>query len=218
MPNPLLALAQTRKSTKAFDPSRKIPAPVWEQIVQYLLLSPSSTNLQPWKFLCATRDQAKAKLLPALQGPYSANAAKIADCSHVLVFCAQTLISDDRALSVAQSECAQGRMAQSDIESMHQRRLFFVDLHRGPQGDVGHWCAKQAYLALGHLLIGVESWGVQACPIEGFDLKILDQVLDLPAQGLQSVALVALGYRSEQDWNAGLPKSRLDRTEVYEEL
>ena len=56
--------------------------------------------------------------------------------------------------------------------------------------------------------------GIDACPMEGFDPRILDEELGLPARGLASVALVALGYRGAGDWNARLPKSRLPRDAV----
>jgi len=50
--------------------------------------------------------------------------------------------------------------------------------------------------------------------MEGFDPRILDEELGLPAKSLASIALVALGYRSAGDWNARLPKSRLPRDAV----
>jgi nitroreductase/dihydropteridine reductase len=70
---------------------------------------------------------------------------------------------------------------------------------------------KQVYLALGTLLLGATTLGIDATPIEGFDLNILDQTLGLPQNGLKSVVLAALGYRSGEDFNANLPKSRLPR-------
>ena len=45
--------------------------------------------------------------------------------------------------------------------------------------------------------------------IEGFDPQALDQELALNEKGLKSVVMVALGYRSAEDFNAKLPKSRL---------
>ena len=68
---------------------------------------------------------------------------------------------------------------------------------------------KQVYLALGALLQGAGALEIDACPMEGFDQVKLDEVLGLSEQGLTSVVLVALGYRSELDFNAKLPKSRL---------
>ena len=58
-----------------------------------------------------------------------------------------------------------------------------------------HWTEKQAYLALGTLLLGAAAKGIDATPMEGIDRQALDEELGLAAQGLSSVVAVALGYR-----------------------
>jgi len=57
--------------------------------------------------------------------------------------------------------------------------------------------------------------GVDATPMEGFDAAALDKELKLRERGLTSVVLVALGRRSEKDFNAGLPKSRLPKEALF---
>ncbi|MNH40559.1 Oxygen-insensitive NAD(P)H nitroreductase [compost metagenome] len=42
----------------------------------------------------------------------------------------------------------------------------------------------------------------------GFDENILNNELGLTEKGLRSSVIVSLGYRSENDFNAKLPKSR----------
>ena len=59
---------------------------------------------------------------------------------------------------------------------------------------------------------------IDACPIEGFDVKLLNDALDLRGKGFTAVALVALGYRAADDFNAALPKSRLPMDEVLSEI
>lgn len=49
-----LELAQTRHTTKAYDQTKKIPHEQLEQLLlEVLRLSPSSINIQPWRFLVA---------------------------------------------------------------------------------------------------------------------------------------------------------------------
>lgn len=50
--------------------------------------------------------------------------------------------------------------------------------------------------------------------IEGFDFRTIDEEFGLRAQGYSSVVMVALGYHSETDFNAQLPKSRLPQEQV----
>ncbi len=46
----LLKITQTRYTTKAYDPSKKIPAEQFERLLEILRLAPSSINIQPWHF------------------------------------------------------------------------------------------------------------------------------------------------------------------------
>ena len=68
---------------------------------------------------------------------------------------------------------------------------------------------KQLYLAFGTLLLGAAALEIDACPMEGFDVKILDEELGLRSKGLTSAVIASLGYHSDEDFNARLPKSRL---------
>ena len=54
--------------------------------------------------------------------------------------------------------------------------------------------------------------------MEGFDAQLLDAELGLAERGLTSTVLVALGYRSGDDFNAKLPKSRLTEAALFTEL
>lgn len=97
-------------------------------------------------------------------------------------------------------------------------RNFYVGLHRNNPQDMQAWTQKQVYLALGTLLFGAGALGIDATPIEGFDPKLLDEELGLAEKGLKSVVLVALGYRSAEDFNAKLPKSRLPTEAIVSTL
>ncbi|MBV8261805.1 MAG: NAD(P)H nitroreductase, partial [Paraburkholderia sp.] len=59
---------------------------------------------------------------------------------------------------------------------------------------------------------------IDACPMEGFDAKALDEELGLREQGLTALVVVGLGYRSADDFNAKLPKSRLPAASVFTDL
>jgi nitroreductase/dihydropteridine reductase len=90
-----------------------------------------------------------------------------------------------------------------------------VSMHKYDQKDVQHWMEKQTYLALGTLLLGAASLGLDATPMEGFDFKKLDEELGLRDKGFTSLVVVSLGYRSDSDFNAKLPKSRLPAEAVF---
>lgn len=91
-------------------------------------------------------------------------------------------------------------------------------MHKYELKDAQHWMEKQVYLALGTLMLGASVLDIDACPIEGFDATTLNQVLGLREKGLCASVVVALGYRSEEDFNAKLPKSRLAQDVIFTEI
>ena len=212
-------LAKTRYTTKAFDPARKISDAVIDEIRTLLRYSPSSVNSQPWHFVIAGTDEGKARVAKATQTGFAYNTPKLLNASHVIVFCARTGIDESHLAKVLGSEEKDGRFTSADAKSgQNNTRGFYVNLHRYDQKDLQHWIEKQVYLSLGTVLLGAAALGIDACPMEGFDARILDEELGLRSQGLSAVAMVALGYRSTEDFNAKLPKSRLPAESVLTEI
>ena len=213
-------IALSRHTCKAYDPARKIPAEQIEQIKTLLRFAPSSVNSQPWHFIVASSEEGKARIAKAAQqGAYAANGPKILNASHVVVFCARTAMDDAHIAMLLAQEEADGRFPTPEGKEMQNRgRNYYANLHRLEAKDTQHWMEKQVYLALGTLLLGAAALEIDATPIEGFDARILNEELGLREKGTTSVVLAALGYRSPDDFNAKLPKSRLPAERVVSEL
>jgi len=208
-------IATTRYTTKSYDPHKRIGAAQLEQIQTLLRNTPSSINSQPWHFIIAGSDEGKARVAKATTGPYSANDAKVRNCSHVVVLCAGTDLTDAHMAQVLDQEEKDGRFKNPEAKAGTLKgRMFYVNLHRD-LGDTPHWMEKQVYIALGTLLLGAGALEIDATPIEGFDRDVLDREFGLRERGLSSVVLVALGYRNADDFNATLPKSRLPADEIF---
>ena len=71
---------------------------------------------------------------------------------------------------------------------------------------------------MGSLLLGAATLGIDALPMEGFDLSKIDSTFSLNDKGLHAVTIVALGYREEDDFNYNLPKSRLPQSEIITDI
>lgn len=212
--------ALSRHTCKAYDPTRKIPPEQVEQLKTLLRFAPSSVNSQPWHFIVASSEEGKARIARAAQhGAYTANGQKILNASHVVVFCARTALDEAHIAALLAQEEADGRFPTPEGREMQNKgRNYYINLHRFDAKDTQHWMGKQVYLALGTLLLGAAALEIDATPIEGFDARILNEELGLREKGLTSVVLAALGYRSPEDFNAKLPKSRLPVGTVISEL
>ena len=213
-------IALSRHTCKAYDPSRKIPAEQIEQLKTLLRYSPSSINSQPWHFIIASSEEGKARVARAAQQDvYASNGPKILNASHVVVFCARTAMDDAHLADLLAQEEVDGRYPTPEGKAMQNKgRNYYTSLHRFDAKDTQHWMEKQVYLALGTLLLGAAALEIDATPIEGFDARLLNEELGLREQGMTSVVLAALGYRSPDDFNAKLPKSRLAAERVISEL
>lgn len=74
--------------------------------------------------------------------------------------------------------------------------------------------ARQTYIALGLALAQAAELRIDTTPAEGFNPKVIDEVLNLHEQGLRSVTLMYVGYSDEErDWLAPMKKVRVPREE-----
>jgi nitroreductase len=205
-PEHALARLRWRYATKKFDPSRKIPADVWAVLEQALVLAPSSTGLQPWKFAVVTDPEVRKRLHSA-----GYNQAQILDASHLVIVCGKA------PPTVADAERHVARTAEVQgvsVESLDRLRKMVVGVVDKPPADATAWAARQAYIALGFFLATAAMIGVDACPMEGFEPAKFDKILGLRERGVRSYALAAAGYRLPDDRYASLAKVRLPVEEV----
>lgn len=213
----LVTLSKRRYTAKLFDASRKIPKATLELLLEQLRNSPSSVNSQPWHFVVAESEHGKARIAKSVEGAFAFNQAKVLDASHVLVLCTRTQLSEEYLQALLSQEASDGRFHDAQAKAGQDRgRRSFVNLHRYDFKDVQHWMEKQTYLALGTLLLGAAALDLDATPMEGFDSKVLDTELGLRERGFTSSVVVSLGYRSNEDFNARLSKSRLPAQVLFD--
>ena len=212
----LIEIMNNRYSTKKFDKTKKISEENIKQIKELLRLSSSSVNLQPWHFVIASTEEGKNNISKSTEGFFAFNKEKVVDASHVIVLCSKTSIDDEFLQNILEKENQDGRFANEEFKNgMHSGRSNFVNIHKDDAKDLQEWVDKQVYLNLGNLLLGVAALGIDAVPMEGFDSKILSEELELDKKGLKPIAIVPIGYRAEDDFNATLPKSRLNEDEIF---
>ena len=191
-----------RYAVREFSPE-KLDGQTVETLVDAARKSASSYGLQPYKILIVESKSVRKDLLP-----YSYGQQKVLDCSHLIVFAAQTDIGDhtvDRY--VTQFEKIRSVPA-AEISGYvtHMKEA----LASKSQSEKQAWAHQQAYIALGTLLTAAASMRIDSCPMTGFDHNAYDEELGLAELGLESSAIVALGYRSARDRSSGLPKVRFD--------
>lgn len=207
----LLSVLRWRYATKQFDPSRKIPAAVWDSLEQSLVLTPSSFGLQPWKFLVVRDPAVRAKLQPE-----SWNQPQVTEASHFVVLTARTdLGSHDIDTWIARMAEVQGK-EPGDLAPLKGMIAGFAETM---SSEARHaWNTRQVYIALGQLMTAAAVLGIDTCPMEGISAAAYDRILGLENSGYATAVACALGYRSEDDKYAAAPKARFARESVIQHI
>jgi nitroreductase len=208
----LLEALRWRYATKMFDPARRIPANVWDELEGALVLTPSSFGLQPYRFLVVEDKALRAKLLP-----HSWGQKQVVEASHFVVFVARTSIDEAEIDALIQRTCDVRGVTRESLAG-YRSVMTGMLLSEGFKPRVPHWAAHQAYIALGNLMTAAAVVGVDACPMEGIAPAEYDKLLGLEGSGFATVVACALGYRASGDKYATLPKVRFAAANMVKHL
>ncbi|GAK77794.1 oxygen-insensitive NAD(P)H-dependent nitroreductase NfsB [Nonlabens ulvanivorans] len=207
-----------RYTTKEYDVTKKISESDMSEVKNLLRMSPSSVNLQPWHFIIAKTEEGKTRMAKGAQGFFHFNEPKITNASAVVLFCVKTDANDEYYQHIADTEDKNGRFPNEDIKNGFLGAVkAFAGIHKYDLKDQQHWMEKQVYLNIGSFLLGVASLGIDATPMEGIDVKALDEEFGLREKGFTALVAVSIGYRAESDFNTTdkTPKSRLPESEIF---
>jgi len=186
----------------------KVPEEKVENILDATRLSASSMGLQPYSILVIEDEELKKKLRPAAN-----NQPQIVESSHLLVFAAWENITeqnvDDYLENIAE-------VRNVHIKSLAGFRASLMNIVNGrTQEQKYEWAARQAYIAFGTAIAAAAIEEVDATPMEGFNSKAVDEILNLKEKGLLSVTILALGYRdAENDVMASAKKVRREKEKL----
>lgn len=196
-----------RYATKVFDSKKKVPEYIITELSEALRLSACSFGLQFWKFVIVCDGELKKELRK-----HSWNQSQVEDCSHLFILCSPLHVGNTQVDRYLDSICQVRSVERTEVEQ-------FGDVMKGfiaklDQHQKWKWMDNQIYLALGNLLTCCALKRIDSCPLEGFIPQKYDKVLGLKDKGLRSVVTCAVGYRSETDKYAALPKVRYPLHEV----
>lgn len=211
-------LIKERYTVKEFDENKKISEEDMKKVRDLLRYAPSSINIQPWHFYIAGTNEGKEKLLPAIKD-YGFNADKVQNASHVIVLTSKYTVDDEHLENILNQEEADGRFNPDYTKEMARKGLkASIEYKKYGFKDENHYLEKQIYINAGQFVLGLKALGIDSVIMEGFDSLILDKILNLHEKNSTAVLMIGIGYGKEDDFNAKLPKSRLDLGDLITEL
>lgn len=175
--------ARNRRSIRAFEPEA-IPHDDLNQILDVVRLAPSAFNIQPWRFIAVETPELKQQLAAAAY-----NQRQIASAPAVIVLYTDMADSLKRVDELLHP-------GMDDAQKASVRDTILGHFGKMSSEDQENWAASTGNIALGYLLLAIESHGYQSSPMAGFDPEQVKKLLGLP-QNVRVPALIAIGKGAE---------------------
>ncbi|MCF6180725.1 NAD(P)H-dependent oxidoreductase [Lutibacter sp.] len=190
-----------RYATKKFDSSKKLSTQQLDTLKQAFNLTATSFGLQPIKLIIVSNQELKEKMIPLCY--YQ---EQIAQASHVLAICIEKNTSEDDINAYFDLE-KQIRGTKEEVISKFRSQL--IDMYKNKSlEEIEQSAIYQTYIVLGNLMTVCAIEKIDACPMEGFIPKKIDELLNLSEKNLKSVLLLPVGFRANDDIMNGLKKVR----------
>jgi len=197
----ILELIQKRYTAKQYNSDKAIPQEKIEDLKEILRLTPSSINIQPWKFTFVQNPEIKAQLAKVSMH----NEEKINQAKLLVIF------------SVADDLDAFQKVVDNELPQA--RRNWYNQIKASmPEADLKTWLSKQVYIALGVGLTASISLGLDSTAMEGIESDKYMAILNM--KDYKPLFAMAVGYGSEEDLNRieVTPKSRRSLDNVIETI
>lgn len=193
----LAALMRERRSVRHYDPSFKISREELKEMLELAVTAPSSSNMQPWRFLIIDEPELKEKLLPIAN-----NQKQVVEASAVIAVLVD-MRSFDKASEIYHKTAEFGIMSEVVRDKMIENS---IKLYGGvPQEILRRINSFDAGLVSMQLMLIARSKGYDTVPMGGYNAEKFKEEFNVPAT-YEPALLLAIGKAAEQ----GHPSSRLD--------
>ena len=190
-----------RYAVKKFDTNKKLSKTKLDRLKQAFNLTATSFGLQPIKMLVIKDKALKEKLLE-----HAYYQQQITTASHLLVLAIDTNFTTKNVDDYFDLE-KQIRGTSEEIIGKFRKQLK-DSIGSQTKEEIEQMARNQAYIAVGNLMTVCAYEKIDACPMEGFNPEKFDEILQLKDKNLQSVLLLPVGYRAEDDFMRKLKKVR----------
>ena len=200
-----------RYACKKFDENKKLSETQIETLKKAFNLTPTSFGLQPVKMLIIEGKELKEKIFK-----HSYFQAQVTTCSHLLVFCIDTVVNEKTIDTYFDME-KEVRGVSEEVISDFRNQL--KDMYKNKsKEEIEQSSIYQTYIILGNLMTVCALEKIDSCPMEGFIPEKIDEILNLSDKNLKSVLMLPVGFRAEDDFMSKMKKVRKPLEIMVEEL
>ena len=157
---------EQRRAIKAYDPNHKMTEQEIEQLLSAAILSPSSFNIQNWRFVIVTDQSQKDKLMAAAW-----NQAQVSEASIVIVVCADLKAWDKEPARYWRNA---PKETQEFLVPMISK---FYEGNEQLQRDEA---MRSTGIVAQTIMLRAKDMGYDSCPMIGFDPVQVAEIIRLP--------------------------------------
>ena len=175
-----------RRAIKHFDPEHKISAEDEQKLLQAVIQSPTSYNVQHWRFVVLRDPEHRA----AIRSDLGFDQTQITDASLLILFTADT-----------QAWQKQPERYWAEVPEEIQAMMvgMMQDFHQGREWLQRDEAQRSIGMAMQTLMLAAQAMGYQSCPMIGFDIERLADAINLP-EGYVIGPMVAIGKGTKAPW------------------
>ncbi len=199
-----IEIMNKRYAAKSFDENKKISKENLNKILEFGRLSPSSFGLEHWKFLVIQNQELKNKIMEA-----SYKQQQISKCSDLIIILAkkEELKEENKYIE----NIYKSRIPEQIVKKLLTITKQFIKQFKNDR-ELIDWSKKQCYIAAANIMTGAKSIGIDSCPIEGFNQKEIEKILEINNEKEEIAIIIPLGYGNDKQKD----KTRLPFKKIIE--
>ncbi|CZQ99657.1 nitroreductase family protein [Trichococcus ilyis] len=184
-----------RKSIRAYDETYKISQEEMLEMIQEATTTPSSVNMQPWRFVVVESEEAKAKLKPLIRFNTRQN-----DTSSAMVLIFGDMQCYEHGEEIYNAAVAQGKMS-AEVRDQQLAAIipYYKNFSKEQMNDV---VKIDSSLAAMQLMLVARAHGYDTNPIGGFEADQLAEAFDLDKERYVPVMILSIGKAMEEGYKS----------------
>jgi nitroreductase len=175
-----------RRSVKHFDPEHTMTEAAERQLLEAMIQAPTSFNIQHWRFVILRDPELRAQI----RTEFGNDQAQITDASLLVLFAADVKAwekSPERYWVNAPQEVADLLVG------------WMGPFHEGREWLQRDEAQRSIGMAMQTLMLAAQELGYQSCPMIGFEIEPVAQLVKLPRDYVLG-PMVAIGKATQDPW------------------
>ena len=175
-----------RRAVKHFDPEHRLSADEERKLFEAVIQAPTSFNIQHWRFVVLRDPDLRAKIRKELGN----DQAQMTDASLLVLFTA-----DEKAWQKEPQRY--WKNAPPAVADMLVG--WMGPFHEGRQWLQRDEAQRSIGIAMQTMMLAAQGMGYQSCPMIGFDIEKVAELVQLPADHVMG-PMVAIGKGTKDAW------------------